>query len=71
MHRSYAVRYVKYELMVCHKTLRISLTKEYGNIYTAEKKKKKRRRRRRRRRRRKSKEERTNHEQLVNFKAKH
>ena len=26
--------------MVCHKTLRISLTKEYGNIYTAEKKKK-------------------------------
>ena len=27
--------------MVCHKTLRISLTKEYGNIYTAEKKKKK------------------------------
>ena len=46
MHRSYAVRYVKYELMVCHKTLRISLTKEYGNIYTAEKKKKGRRRRR-------------------------
>ena len=44
MHRSYAVRYVKYELMVCHKTLRISLTKEYGNIYTAEKKKRKKRR---------------------------
>ena len=30
--------------MVCHKTLRISLTKEYGNIYTARKKKKKKQR---------------------------
>ena len=46
--------------MVCHKTLRISLTKEYGNIYTARKRKKK-----------KEAERRTNHEQLVNFKAKH
>ena len=45
MHRSYAVRYVKYELMVCHKTLRISLTKEYGNIYTARKRKKKKKQR--------------------------
>ena len=45
MHRSYAVRYVKYELMVCHKTLWISLTKEYDNIYTATKKKKKKKQR--------------------------
>ena len=44
--------------MVCHKTLWISLTKEYGNIYTATKKKKE------------EAERRTNHEQLVNFKAK-
>ena len=43
--------------MVCHKTLWISLTKEYGNIYTATKKKE-------------EAERRTNHEQLVNFKAK-
>ena len=48
--------------MVCHKTLRISLTKEYGNIYTAEKKKKKEE---------EEAERRTNHEQLLNFKAKH
>ena len=45
--------------MVCHKTLWISLTKEYGNIYTATKKKKE-----------EEAERRTNHEQLVNFKAK-
>ena len=47
--------------MVCHKTLWISLTKEYGNIYTATKKKKKKE---------EEAERRTNHEQLVNFKAK-
>ena len=52
MHRSYAVRYVKYELMVCHKTLRISLTKEYGNIYTAGKKKKKKRRKKKKKKQR-------------------
>ena len=58
MHRSYAVRYVKYELMVCHKTLCTSLTKEYDSLYTTKKKKKER-----------SREE-NNHEQLVDFKAK-
>ena len=36
--------------MVCHKTLRISLTKEYGNIYTAEKKKKKRKKKKKKQR---------------------
>ena len=41
MHRSYAVRYVKYELMVCHKTLCTSLTKEYDSLYTTKKRKKK------------------------------
>ena len=33
--------------MVCHKTLWISLTKEYGNIYTATKKKKKKKKKQR------------------------
>ena len=47
--------------MVCHKTLRISLTKEYGNIYTAEKEEEEE----------EEAERRTNREQLVNFKAKH
>ena len=34
--------------MVCHKTLRISLTKEYGNIYTAKKKKRKKKKKKQR-----------------------
>ena len=53
--------------MVCHKTLRISLTKEYGNIYTAKKKKKNEEDEEEE----EEAERRTNHEQLVNFKAKH
>ena len=48
--------------MVCYKTRWISLTKEYGNIYTATQKKKKKKE--------EEAERRTNHEQLVNFKAK-
>ena len=51
--------------MVCHKTLRISLTKEYGNIYTAEKEEEEEEEEE------EEAERRTNHEQLLNFKAKH